>query len=194
MIWYLSISAILIAGLFSVRRTLPRETTLTLSATIGRPASSVFKIIEDAERAIEWRRRPHWLPAPLRLSMLSCWGEPLPVDRNAGTGTRCREEEIRIRCLQDRELEYSRIRRNDLSYESTFRLMPADGQCLLTWQIRYQAHRLADILGRTRIATASLESMANSLDFIDRLARSRQEADVAHSHIYEAHRGQVPAA
>ena len=194
MILYLSISAILVAGFFSVRRTLPKETTLTLSATIGRPASSVFKIIEDAERAIDWRQRPHWLPAPLRLSMLSCWGEPVHANRRAGTSTRSREEEIRIRCLQDRELEYSRIRRNGLSYESTFRLLPADGQCHLTWQIRYQAHRLADILGRTRIATASLESMANSLEFIDRLARSRMETDASHGHIYDARRGQVPAA
>ncbi len=190
MIYIFSLSAILVAGFFSVRKTLPRETTLTLSATIGSPASSVFEIIENAGRVLAWRRFPHWLPAPLRLSMLSGWGESVPAGRDSGP----REEEIRIRCLRDRELKYSRIRPGDLSYESTFRLLPADGNCQVIWEIRFQAHRFADILGRERIAAASLRSMAGSLEFIDRLARSRRPTEAARGRIYDARRGQIPAA
>lgn len=194
MIYVLSLLTIFAATIFSLRTSNSRETRLVLSKTIHRPASSVFELIGAVERAPVWRRRPYWLPGPLRISTMSRWGERGSADQHRAGGAHGRPEEIWIRHLQNREFGYRSVRRRDLSYESTFRLSPGEGKCQLTWEIRYRVHRLPDIIGQTAIAAAARQSMESSLEYIQRLALSYPESVCSRDGIYEARRGQIPAA
>jgi hypothetical protein len=181
-----------LAAFFSLRTSHSREARLVLSTIIQRPASCVFDVIGDVERVPVWHRRPCWLPGPLRVSTLACWGDPTPAHRHAAGNGRKAPDEIRIRCLEGREFAYRSMRRRDLNYESSFRLSPDGGKCLLTWEIRYQVHRLPDVMSRATIAAAARMSMANSLEHIRRFTNSREHI-FRHDPAYESS-GQLPAA
>jgi hypothetical protein len=181
-----------LATFFSLRTSYSREARLVLSTIIHRPASCVFDVIGDVERAPVWHRRPYWLPGPLRVSTLACWGDLAPARRHAAGNGRRAPDEISIRCLEGREFAYRSICRRDLSYESSFRLSPDGGKCLLTWEIRYQVHRLPDIISRATITAAARMSMVNSLEYIRRFANSREHI-FRHDPAYESS-GQLPAA
>jgi hypothetical protein len=102
-------------------------------------------------------------------------------------------EEIRIRHLKNREFAYLSIRPN-LVYESTFRLVPGDGKCHLTWEVRYSVHRLPDILHQSRIAATARAQMSESLDYIQRIVLASASPRRCRSRIFVARRDQVPAA
>jgi hypothetical protein len=194
MIYALSLFVLLAAAIMSLRILHPRETRMVLSAIIDLPASAVFEVIGDVTRLPSWGRHPHWLPRPLRISTMSRWGEHIPLDQRSACGRHTAPEEIRIRCLHNQELGYQSLRRRELSFESTFRLTPDSGKCQLTWEVRFQTHRLPDILGRKTIANAARASMASSLEYIQRLALYRPDAICARSGMYETHRDHIPAA
>jgi hypothetical protein len=194
MIYLVPLLTIIAAGLFSLRSAHSKETRLVLTTTIHRPASFVFEVIGAVERSPVWRRRPQWLPGPLRISNMSRWGEHTPAEQRASGRTRQGLEEIWIRHVQNREFGYRSIRRRDLSYESTFQLSPGDGKCQLTWEIRYRVHRLPDILSQTAIAAAARKSMASSLEYIRRMALIVPDSVCDRHAIYEDRRGQIPAA
>jgi hypothetical protein len=194
MLYVLSLLTIAVVAFFALRTSNSRETRLVLSATIPRPDGSVFAVIGAVERAPVWYRQPCWLPGPLRISIMTPWGELSPTGKRK-TGSRPNgPEEIWIRHLKNREFGYRSIRRRDLSYESTFRLSQEDGKCRLTWEVRYQVHRLPDIISQAAIATAARASMANSFKLIQRLALSSPDAVRARDLIYEARRDQISAA
>jgi hypothetical protein len=194
MIYLFSLLTIVAATFVSLRTSNSRETRLILSTTIHRPASSVFELVGAVDQVPVWRRRPCWLPGPLRISTMSGWGERVSGNRRS-TGAALRNpEEIWIRHLPNREFGYRSVRHRDISYESIFHLSSGDGKCLLTWEIHYQLHRLRDIIGHAAIAAAARESMESSLDHIRRLALSHPETVHAHDGLYEARRGQIPAA
>jgi len=194
MIYALSLLGLFAAAMFGLRIVHPRETRMVLSAVIDLPASTVFEVIGDLNRLPSWGRHPHWLPRPLRISTMSRWGEHVPMEQRPACGHHSAPEEIRIRCLQNRELGYQSLRHRAVDFESTFRLTPDSGKCQLTWEVRYQTHRLPDILGGRRIANAARASMASSLEYIQRLALHRPDSVYAPNGMYEAHRDHIPAA
>lgn len=194
MIYALSLLVLLAAAIISLRILHPRETRMVLSAIIDLPASTVFEVIGDVNKLPSWGRHPHWLPRPLRISTMSRWGEHIPLEQRSACGRHSAPEEIRIRCLHNQELGYQSLRRRELSFESTFRLTPNSGKCQLTWEVRYQTHRLPDILGGKTIAHAARASMASSLEYIQRLALHRPDSVYAGNGMYETHRDHIPAA
>lgn len=194
MMYVLSLLTVVAVGFLSLRGSHSKEIRLVLSTIIHRPASLVFEVIGTVERAPVWSRQPAWLPGPLRISIMSRWGDHTPTHQRAAGGTLKGPEEIWNRHMPDHEFAYRSVRRRDLSYESTFRLSPDDGKCRLTWEIRCRVYRLPDIVGRAAIAAAARESMANSLDYIRRLVLSGPESVRADTRIYEARRGHIPAA
>lgn len=163
-----------VAAFFSLRTSYSREARLVLSTVVHRPASCVFDVISDVERAPVWHRRPYWLPGPLRVSTLACWGDLAPARRRAAGDRRKAPDEISIRCLEGREFAYRSICCRGISYESNFRLSPDGGRCLVTWEVRYQVHRVADVIGRAAIRSAAHMSMASSLEYIRHFANSRE--------------------
>jgi hypothetical protein len=194
MIYVLSMVTLIVAAVLSLRTTHSRETRLVLSTTIARPASVVFSVIGAMERAPVWRRRPVWLPSPLRITLMTPWGEFAQAKtRKSGIGPKG-PEEIWVRHLKNREFGYRSVRRHDLSFESTFRLAPEEGKCLLTWEIRYRVHRLPDILGKSAIEAGARASMANSLELIQRFALGYPDTVSTRDLIYEARRDQISAA
>ncbi len=194
MIYLLSMATLIVAAAVSFRSTQSRERILMLSTTISRPASVVFSLIGAAERAPVWRRGPTWLPSPLRITRLVPWGESA-AGRKRYPGIRLTgPEEILVRHLKDREFGYRSVRRHDFSFESTFRLAPEEGKCLLTWEIRYRAYRLPDVLGTLAIEAGAKKSMQNSLALIQRLSLGLPATASARDSIYEACRDQVSAA
>lgn len=122
------------------------------------------------------------------------WGE-FAQARTRKSGTRPKgPEKIWVRHLKNREFGYRSVRRHDLSFESTFRLAPEEGKCLLTWQIRYQVHRLPDILGKSAIEADARASMANSLALIQRLALGYPDTVSTRDLMYQPRRDQISAA
>jgi hypothetical protein len=194
MIYALSFLGLFAAAIFGLRIVHPREIRMVLSAIIDLPASTVFEVIGDLNKLPSWGRHPHWLPRPLRISTMSRWGEHLPLEQRPASGRKGVPEEIRIRCIPNQELGYQSFRRRRLYFESIFRLAPDSGKCQLTWEVRYQTHRLPDILGGRRIANASRASMASSLEYIQRLALQRPDSICAGNGMYEAHQDHIPAA
>jgi hypothetical protein len=179
---------------WSVRSATPRETNLVLSTVIARPVDVVFDVVSSRAGLPAWRRKPLWLPPALRLTLMTPGGEH---SRGAASekGSRLEgSEEIWIRHLKNREFGYKSVRRNDLSYESTFHFMPEDGKCLLVWEVSYRVRRLPDLLGRPLLDAAARAGMAGLLEWIRRLALSNPESSRVRSLIYEARRDQVPAA
>lgn len=194
MIYLLSIATLIFAAAVVRRTTHAKERTLVLSTTIARPAGLVFSLIGAAKRAPVWRRGPGWLPSPLRLTRLIPWGES-SAGGNRKSGIRLDGlEEVRIRHLEDREFGYQSIRPHDLSFESTFRLAPREGECLLTWELSYRVHRLPDILGMSVIETGARKSMEISLALIRRLALGCPGIAPARDAVSEARGDQVSAA
>jgi hypothetical protein len=190
----LSLLILFIAAAWSVRSAKSKETRFVLSTIIPRPVDVVFNVVSSREGSPAWRRKPLWLPSPMRVTFMASGGEHA---KGAAPGTAGRlegHEEIWIRHLKNREFGYKSVRRNDLSYESTFRLMPEDGKCLLIWEVRYRVRRLPDLLGKPLLDAAARAGMAGSLEWIRRLALSSPESSRARSLIYEARRDQVPAA
>ena len=194
MIYALPLLVVFAAVIISLRIMHPRETRMVLSAIIDLPASTVFEVIGDLNRLPSWGRHPHWLPRPLRISTMSRWGEHLPLEQRTASGRNVAPEEIRIRCIPNRELGYQSCRHRGLNFESIFRLAPDSGRCHLTWEVRYQTRRLPDILGGRTIANAARASMASSLEYIQRLALHRPDAVCARNGMYGAHRDHIPAA
>ena len=64
---------------------------------------------------------------------------------------------------------------------------------MLTWEIRFRAHRLPDILGRQAIEANARASMTKTLALIQRLALS-YTGKATRDLIYEARRDQISAA
>jgi hypothetical protein len=193
MISALSILILLGAFFFWLRKFHPRETRLILSATLDQPASSIFEVIGDVMRAPSWSRQPTWLPRAVRMSRMSPLGAHIPA-RQLPQASSMAPEEIRIRCLQNREYSYRSTRPHDFSYESAFYLTPDQGKCLLIWEIRFRTNRVPDIVGRALIATRMRASMVSSLAHIRRLAATYGSPAYARNEIYEARAGQIPAA
>jgi hypothetical protein len=193
MIYLLSLLTIAVVAIASARTTHGRCTKVVLTATIPRPASSIFAVISATERAPVWRRHPVWLPHPLRIAtLIPCGDRPHPkrVSRHGLQGP----EEIFVRQVKNREFGYRSLRRHDLSYESTFLLSPGEGKCRVTWEVQIRTHRLADILAQRFILAATQASMAHSLQWIQHVVLSR--TDMAHSpgRIFAAPQDQIPAA
>ncbi len=194
MIYVLSMVALIVAAFLSLRATHTKETKLVLSTTIARPAAVVYPLIGKEERVPIWRRSPFWLPSPLRITLMSAWGE-LTQARTRKTGLHhTGTEEICVRHLKNREFGYRSVRRHDLSFESTFRLTPGEGECLLTWEIRYRVCRLPDILGKPAIEAGARASMSISLALIERLALGYPATVSTRELIHEARRDQISAA
>lgn len=194
MIYALSLLLLCAAAIISRRLLHPRETRMVQSAVIELPASTVFEIIGDLRRLPSWGRHPRWLPRPLRLSTMSRWGEQLLLEERSSSSRGIAPEEIRIRCIANQEFGYQSLRRHGLNFESIFRLAADSGKCRLTWEVRYQTRRLADILGGKTIADAARASMASSLEYIRRLALQRPDAVETQNGMYQAHRDHIPAA
>lgn len=170
-----------------------RDIRVVISATIPRSLSSVYDVISAVEMAPEWHRRPIWLPEPLRLARMVPWGSAAHGNRCAGSLPRG-SEEISIRHIKNREFSYASTRLRDLSYESIFRLVPDQGRCRLTWEVRANIRRVPDIVGRHAIASALQSSMKESFRMVQHLVLSRPEPIRSRDLIYEARRGQIPAA
>ena len=194
MIYVLSMVTLVVAAVLSLRNSHSRETRLVLSTTIARPASVVFSVIGAMGGTPAWRRGPLWLPSALRITLMSPRGE-FTQARKQKSGTLPKgQEEIWIRHLKNRELGYRSVRRHDLSFASTFRLAPEEGNCLLTWEVRYRVYRLPDILGRSAIEARARASMSSALAMIQRLALGYPLPVSTRDRIYEARRNQISAA
>ncbi len=190
----LSFLTVAVAAAWSVHSAKSRETRVVLSTIIPRPVDVVFKVVSSQAGSPVWRRRPFWLPPPMRFTLMTA-SEKHRYDTGWSKGCKLQgPEEIRIRDLKNREFGYQSVRRNDFSYESIFRFVPEDGKCLLVWEVRYQAHRLPDLLGRPLLDAAVRNGMAGSLEWIRRLALSTPESSRVRSLIFAARRDQIPAA
>ncbi len=154
-----------------------RYTRIVRSIAIRAPASRVFAVVANVERMPEWYRRPQWFPREFGFTTLSRWGEHIPHRwRVQGAGTS--SDEIRIRCIHNREFSYVCRSRHGLSYECHFRIAAKDRECSLTWELRYQNPRLLDAaFNRAIIAQATEEVMARSLGTISRLAEAIEAAE-----------------
>jgi hypothetical protein len=186
--------ALLASAILAVRKIRPRETRLVLSAAIDLPVHSIFEVIGDARKTPSWRRQPRWLPGPLRVSTLARWGEHIPLEQRSPGARRGASEEISIRCIADREFGFRSVLRNEPSYESILHIIPENGKCRITWEIWYETRRLPDLVRRKSIAQAARASMADSLEYIQRLALLSAAPVSSRSRIHEAQRGQIPAA
>ncbi len=194
MIYVMSMATLIAVAVVSLRTAHAKEKRLSLSTTIARPAGVVFAVIDAMERAPTWRRSPFWLPSFLRITLMKPWGE-FAQSRTRKSGFYLKgPEEIWVRHLKNREIGYRSVRRHDLSFESTFRIAPDDGKCVLTWEIRYRVCRLSDILGKSAIEAGTRRSMADSLAWIQRLALSYTGTASIRDLKYEARRNQVSAA
>jgi len=142
MIYWMSFLSMVAAAFVSLRSYKPRETRLVLSKTIPRPAESVFQVIKAVEQAPVWRRHPAWLPDFLRVSRMSGWGGHGPYQKKVSSVRLHGPEEIAIHSLNNCEFGYQSIRPHDLRYASRFRLTPQGDKCHLTWEVRFQVHRL----------------------------------------------------
>ena len=198
MIYLLLVLLVLAVGFLSLKTVQPRETRLVLSKVIGRPADSVFDVIGALEQAPVWRRRPSWMPRFFRMPDLSRWGEHIAANERLSHRSKSKSEEIHIRHIANREFTYRSILPHDLSYQSTFQVSPQDGVCRLSWEIRFQVCRLPDRIRLTAIADSVRESMARSLDYIQRLALVSPGQISLHrpidEHVYVTSRDEVPAA
>ncbi len=184
---------VIVAAIWSLHSVRSRETRLVQSVIIPSPVEAVFGVISSRERLPEWYRKPCWLPPPMRVTLPKPigYGQPAsakPARKIDGP------EEIRIRHMNNREFAYKSVRSRDLSYESTFRVVPEESGCLLIWELRYRICRLPDLLGRPLIDAAVRAGMRGSLDSICRLALISTESARPRSRILEARRDHVPAA
>ncbi len=180
--------------LFAFRLINTGEDCISLSAVIDRPAECVFEVVGSLGRTPFWRGQPRWLPRPFRVLALACWGDR-SSDRAHSLRLRERASEageLRVRSMRDREFSCGRIRK-DLSYESVFRISPGNGRCLLVWELRYQLHRVPDILSRRMIAADARRSMERSLEHIRRFALSLESAGRREQH-FESPGSQITAA
>jgi hypothetical protein len=186
---------VIVAGAFlSLRTTNSREVRFALSAIIPRSAASIYEIISANEMAPVWRRQPCWLPNPLRMSTMIPWGCSFGAG-NRGAGSHPRgPEEIRVRHMKNREFSYLSIRPHDLSCASTFRLVPEEGKCRLTWEVHFKVRRWSDIVSQPAIAAAARDSMQESFRMIQHLLLSRPDSIRSRELIFEARRDQAPAA
>jgi len=190
----ISILAVFAAAWMAVRCHQARETRMELTAIIDRPPSRIFSLIEEIECEPLWHRHPGWLPGPLRISAMSALGEHIPGRQARGRASSTRPREIHIRCFRDREFSCLSIHPQNVTCESTFRLYPEHGKCRLNWEIRYRSHRLSDLLRRREVAAAVRASMTTSMERLRRRALDTQPPIYLHSTVYEARRGQIPAA
>ncbi len=190
----ISILSIFAAAWFAVRCHQARETRMELTTVIDRPASRIFNLIEEIECEPLWNRYPGWLPGPLRISAMSALGEHIPGHQARSRARSTPPREIRIRCFRDREFSCLSIHPRNVTCESTFRLYPDHGKCLLNWEIRYRSHRFTDMLRRREVAAAVRASMTTSLEHLRRRALDTQPPIYLRSTDYEARRGQIPAA
>jgi len=182
------------AATISVRSAARKETRLLASISISRPAKAVFEIIEHVGREIVWYRKSDWLPRPLRVSQLSCWHEHVPPDQRHQTAGVKTPAQVSIHLLEDCVFTYRSTHECDMDYECSFRLGMESGKCLLTWEMRYQVRRLADILARQRIVNSTADSMARSLEYIKRLALAPERSQFSRAALHRNRRGQIPAA
>ena len=181
-------------AIITVHSSARRDIRLFASISIHRPAGIVFDIVEHVGREITWYRKSDWLPDPLHISQLSRWHEYIPPHQRHRAARSKFPAQLSIRILKDRELTYRSIREGGMDYECSFRLQIEDGNCLLTWEIRFQAHRLADILAGKRIVSFAEDSMARSLEYIHRIALASERPRYSRAELYRDPRGQIPAA
>lgn len=180
------------ASLLALHAMLAHESRVVLSTAIPCPEGCVFEVIETAHRTPAWRLGPRWLPGPLRISALACWGDESSAHLSRGHYRQISPDEIVIRRLQNREFSY-RCNGRGLSYESTFRIFHDRGGCFLRWEIRYRLRRLPDVIGRRLIAAAARRSMAFSLEHIRRFAVCRARPN-RRAVVYDSTRDQAAAA
>jgi len=180
------------ASLLALHALLSHESSVVLSAVIPCPEGCVFEVIDAVHRSPAWLLRPRWLPVPLRISALACWGDESSAHFSRGCQKQLPPDEIVIRSLQNREFSY-RCNGRGLSFESTFRVFHDRSGCFLSWEIRYRLRRLPDMIGRPLIAAAVRRSMAFSLEHIRRFAicRARPNRRAA---FYDSTWNQVAAA
>ena len=192
LMWFVFFAAA--AAIISVHSSTRKETRLFAAISINRPARTIFEIVEDVGREIVWYRKSDWLPGLLRVSRLSRWHEHIPPDqRHPSPGGRT-PAQISIHFLKDCVFTYRSIRECDMDYECSFRLRMESGKCMLTWEMRYQARRLADAFARRRIVRSTEDSMARSLEYIKQLALVSESPKYSHAALYRDRRGQIPAA
>jgi hypothetical protein len=192
--YIVSFLTIVAATFVTLRSHRPKEMRLVLSRTIHRPASSVFDIVGAVDRVPVWRRMPGWSPGFLKISVMSGWGEHFAPGKRGKGAEQMGPEEIRIRHIRNREFAYLSIRPKDLSYESTFRIVPADIKCQLVWEIRFRVSRVPDILRRRAIAAAVCARMSRSLDYIQHIAMSSADCSRRPDRMFATRRDHVPAA
>ena len=194
MIYWMSFLSMVAAAFVSLRSYKPRETRLVLSKTIPRPAESVFQVIKAVEQAPVWRRHPAWLPDFLRVSRMSGWGGHGPYQKKVSSVRLHGPEEIAIHSLNNCEFGYQSIRPHDLRYASRFRLTPQGDKCHLTGEVRFQVHRLPDVLSLSRIAAEARADMAYSMDYIHRIAVTTHDSTQKRGRIFMTRRDHAPAA
>jgi hypothetical protein len=140
-----------------------------------------------------WRRFPRWLPGPLRISVLACWGHPGYPNLGA-TRDPCRPaEEIRIRLVEDSEYIFRSLPRRGMQYESVFHVSSRNGVSRLRWEFGYRTRRPADVIGRAVVMASVRRSMSQTLDDISRNIPARQ-AFQASRRAYPSRAGHLPAA
>ncbi len=164
--------AFLAGAYLAIRNEAARQTRIVRSTAIRAPANRVFDVVADVARIPEWCRRPQWFPRGLGFTTLARWGEHVPQQwRVQGAGTI--SDEIRIRCIRNREFSYICRNRHGLSYECNFRIASMDRECALIWELRYKNPRWLDAaFNRAIIARATAEVMARSLETITRVAEA----------------------
>ena len=179
-------------SLLALHAMLAHENRVILSTVIPCPEGRVFEVIDAVHRTPSWRLRPRWLPRPLRISALACWGDESSAHFSRSRHQQLAPDEIVIRRLQNREFSY-RCSGRSLSFESTFRTFHDRGGCFLSWEIRYRSRRLPDVISRPLIAAAARRSMAFSLEYIRRFAICRARPD-RRAPVYDSTWNQIAAA